>query len=647
MSPSPSSCSRCLQPIAVDAASGLCASCSKQLETSKPEGTPDGNTRTWGGETTRSRLRAAPAGYDLFRYLGGGGMGDVFLAREHAAERTVAMKFLRSAANPASVERFLTEVRALARIDHPNIVRFYAVDLDRPDPHFTMEYAAGGTLAEHVKAEGPLPVREAAEIGAKLARAIHAAHQADILHRDLKPSNIVVAADGTPKLSDFGLAKRTDIDEELTRTTQSIGTPAFMPPEQISRSHGEFGPASDVYGLGATLYYLLTGRPPFDDAAQDVIFRQVRFDPPTRLRSLRAEVPRELEAIVLKCLEKNASDRYPSGAKLADDLEGFLAGQRPDAPILTPARRAKLWVKRHRASIAFSFLGVVALAVTFILGFESKSVPPPPVDLAEEYRKELAAGRAVTLVPEKGLPPWFRIVSGRASITEAKDFKEAEGAAAMESLNASLIELLPDPGIDRYVVKAELMFLDRRSTEERKDPLKPLDQFPTSRIGLYIGGADAAADQGATAHTFFALNYREFIPFEMRKITPTGDADFSPGVMAVHPDLNMIGHMYNIPPSVRFPLVDRLPGRWWPMRFEVTKDGVRAFFGNRQIKENKPFSTMSAEAIQQKQEDVRRYLATERNLPYAEGTWSPRQSIGLWTTGATAAFRKIIVEPLP
>jgi hypothetical protein len=592
-------------------------------------------------------MRPAPAGYDLYRYLGGGGMGDVYLAREHAAERTVAMKFLRAAASPTSVERFLTEVRALARIDHPNIVRFYAVDFERADPHFTMEYAAGGTLAEQVKTEGPLPVREAATIAAKLARAIHAAHESKILHRDLKPSNIVITADGTPKLSDFGLAKRTDIDEELTRTTQSIGTPSFMPPEQVSRSHGEFGPASDVYGLGATLFHLLTGRPPFDDPAQDVVLRMVRFDPPPRLRSLRAEVPLELEAIVLKCLEKKADDRYASGAELAADLERFLAGEKPEAPPMTPARRAKLWVKRNRAALALALLSAVVVASAFLFGRGSTPVPPPPVDLAEEYKKELQAGRAVALVPDKGLPPWFRIVAGRVSVSEAKDFKEAEGAAAIESLNACLVELLPDPGIDRYVVKAQMMLLDRRSSDERKQPLQAIDQFPTSRIGFYVGGVDAAADKGAMAHTFLALSYREFIPFEMRKIVPSGDADFSAGVLAVHPDANLIDHLHNSPPSVRFPTVDRLPGRWWPMRIEVTKEGVRAFFGTRQITENKPFATLDPESLQVKKEDMRKIAATNLRLPFAETTWGPRQSIGLWSKGASAAFRNVVIEPLP
>ena len=289
------SCSRCQQPLAVESAGGLCDVCSKALETSRESATPHSpqledatvsryerdvgaktllggataGTGTWDGEI---RLRPAPIGYDLFRHLGGGGMGDVYLAREHTSERMVAIKFLRSTHNAVAIDRFLTEVRALGRIEHPHIVRALATDFNRSDPFFTMEFVAGGTLTDRVKANGPLASIEAARVIASAARAVHAGHAANVLHRDIKPSNILIAADGTPRVSDFGLAKRTDRDDENTQGSGPLGTPSFMPPEQVSRKHGEIGPHSDVYGLGATLYYLVTGQAPFSgDSASTII----------------------------------------------------------------------------------------------------------------------------------------------------------------------------------------------------------------------------------------------------------------------------------------------------------------------------------------------------------------------------------------
>ena len=283
-------------------------------------------------DETRTRLPTPPPGYDLLRLLGGGGMGDVFLAREHATERIVAMKFLRATGNPFAIERFLTEVRAVARLDHPNIIRIFATDFLRSEPYFTMEHASGGTLASRVVENGPLPADDAARIIAIVARAVETAHRTGVLHRDLKPSNVLLTDRGDPIVADFGLAKRTDLNEGLTIGTSPLGTPGFMPPEQVSRRHGKSGVYSDIYGLGETLYYLLTGRPPFTGESVLEIAAQVENTLPERLRALRPELPAALEGIVLKCLEKDPAHRYTTAANLANDLERFLAGQKPSAP---------------------------------------------------------------------------------------------------------------------------------------------------------------------------------------------------------------------------------------------------------------------------------------------------------------------------
>ena len=217
----------------------------------------------------------------------------------------VALKFLQRPGHQGAFDRFGVEVKSLGALDHPNIIRFYSSDFLRSTPYFTSEYAAGGCLLQKLEAEGPLDPKEAARLMAIVARAIDAAHSAKVIHRDLKPSNIVLMKDGRPKVSDFGLAKRLDSDDDLTEGSGPLGSPPYMAPEQTGRNEGAIDARTDVYGLGATLYHLVTGRRPFT-GLQDEVISKVRSEPPIPPRSVRREVPRELEAIILKCLEKGA-----------------------------------------------------------------------------------------------------------------------------------------------------------------------------------------------------------------------------------------------------------------------------------------------------------------------------------------------------
>ena len=260
----------------------------------------------------RVPLPTAPAGYEILGELGLGGMGAVYLAREVIPDRLVAIKFLRRPGNQSAYDRFLVEVRALAALDHPNIIRVLATDFFRSDPFFTTEYFPNGSLLKKVEEYGPLDPFEAARIMAAAAPAVYAANQKDVIHRDLKPSNILLTADGVPKVADFGLAKRLDQNDELTNSTGALGSPPYMAPEQTGK-HGPEGvdARTDVYGLGATLYHLVTGHRPFVGDTPDEVMSRVLVDPPPPPRTVRLEVPRELEAIILKCLEKEPSRHIP------------------------------------------------------------------------------------------------------------------------------------------------------------------------------------------------------------------------------------------------------------------------------------------------------------------------------------------------
>jgi serine/threonine protein kinase len=266
--------------------------------------------------------------YEILEELGRGGMGVVYKARQVRLNRTVALKMI-LAGNEASAQalwRFRREAQAVGRLQHLHIVQVHAAGMHEGRRFLVLEYVEGGSLARQIDGN-PWSAHRAAELVARLARAIHAAHQAGIIHRDLKPSNILLTADGTPKITDFGLAKCLDTDTGQTRTGDVLGTLSYMAPEQAEGRVKEVGPAADVYALGAILYELLTSRPPFRAAAPLDLLAELVAEVPLPPSRRCTAVPASLDTICLKCLEKVPAQRYASAEALAEDLERFLAGQ--------------------------------------------------------------------------------------------------------------------------------------------------------------------------------------------------------------------------------------------------------------------------------------------------------------------------------
>jgi serine/threonine protein kinase/Flp pilus assembly protein TadD len=308
-------------------------------------------------------------GYEILGELGRGGMGIVYKARQLALNRLVALKLIRSgaAAGPEELHRFRIEAKVIALLQHPNIVQIYEVGEHDGQPYLALELVEGSSLHERIKT-APLPAREAARLAGLLARAMHAVHQRGVIHRDLKPANVLLTADGTPKISDFGLAKRVDVDLGQTSSGAVVGTAQYMPPEQARGHIRQIGPLSDVYALGAVLYETLTGRPPFQAATvYDTLALVVSAEPPPPSR-LQPAVPRDLETICLKCLQKEPAKRYASALALAEDLDRFLA----DRPILArrtpPWERAIKWIRRRPAvaALLLSIAATLALLVAVL-----------------------------------------------------------------------------------------------------------------------------------------------------------------------------------------------------------------------------------------------------------------------------------------
>jgi serine/threonine-protein kinase len=304
------------------------------------------------------------AGYEILGELGRGGMGVVYKARQIGLNRLVALKMV-LAGGHASAEhlaRFHTEAEAVARLQHTNIVQIFEVGDQAGLPYFSLEFVDGGSLAEKIGRK-PLPPREGAALVEQLARAMDFAHQHGIVHRDLKPMNVLMTRSGLPKITDFGLAKRLEGDSSQTRSGTLMGTPSYMAPEQARGEVHEIGPSADLYALGAILYECLTGRPPFVGATMLDTLEQVRSREPLPPSGLQPSVPRDLETICLKCLQKEPGKRYGACQELADDLHHFLAGEPIRARPVGSLERFWRWCRRNpriAAMTATIFLLLVA-----------------------------------------------------------------------------------------------------------------------------------------------------------------------------------------------------------------------------------------------------------------------------------------------
>ena len=309
--------------------------------------------------------------YEILAEIARGGMGIVFKARQQKLKRIVALKMILSGklADVADIERFHREARAAGQLKHPNIVSIHEIGEHEGHHYFTMDYIDGHSLSDEVRDES-LPPRRAAELTMKVANAIEFAHQRGTLHRDLKPANILIDGENQPHVTDFGLAKVVGDDKtrsELTASGQILGTPSYMPPEQAAGKHSHIGPTSDIYSLGAVLYACLTGRAPFvADSPVDTLLQVVRNEP-VYPRRLNSAIPRDLETICLKCLEKEPHKRYGKAALLADDLDRFLQGRNVTARPVGVVTRSLRWCRRNK-SLAAASLVVLVLTLTLAIG---------------------------------------------------------------------------------------------------------------------------------------------------------------------------------------------------------------------------------------------------------------------------------------
>jgi serine/threonine-protein kinase len=372
----PRTCPECGSGLA-ETAEGLCAACLLRQALDGGEEEAAATLPLRGAREGASGAGARRLGrYELLGEIARGGMGVVYKARQEGLDRVVALKLILSGqlASEAEVRRFHTEARAAANLQHPNIVAIHEVGEQDGQHWFSMDYVAGRNLAD-LAGGAPLAAPRAARYVRVLAEAIHYAHGRGTLHRDLKPQNVLVDELDQPRITDFGLAKILGDESSLTVSGAVMGSPSYMAPEQAAGRNELIGPWTDVYALGAILYEMLAGRPPFAEAAPMATIRKVMESEPAPPRSLCHEVPPDAETICLKCLEKSPSRRYASARELADDLGRFLRGEAIRARPPGFLDRLDRWA-RLRPGLAFTLLALAAFygfhLVLFGLGAEGE-----------------------------------------------------------------------------------------------------------------------------------------------------------------------------------------------------------------------------------------------------------------------------------
>jgi serine/threonine protein kinase/Tfp pilus assembly protein PilF len=367
------SCGKCGAEFFSDASQEFCSACLLEtaLFTNEPVAASDDCGAAQDAKTISARAAPADKGtdfgdYELLDEMGRGGQGLVYRARQKSLNRTVALKIigLGHLATKTHLKRFHLEAEAAASLDHPCIVPIYEIGERDGSCYFSMKLVEGGPLDEVVKHEA-MPQRRAAELIAKLARTVHYAHEHGVFHRDIKPGNVLLDAKGEPQLTDFGLARLAESESDVTQTIEVLGTPAYMAPEQARGRNGQATSATDVYGLGAVLYHLLTGQPPFAGGTTYETIRLVLETEPRQPRLVNPKVDRDLATICLKCLEKDPKRRYRSALTLAEDLERWLKHEPINARRIGVLSRAQKWVRRKPAIAALiaSLAALGALAV--------------------------------------------------------------------------------------------------------------------------------------------------------------------------------------------------------------------------------------------------------------------------------------------
>ncbi len=692
--PAPLSCTSCGNLLAARSATGMCPACAPLDPTqshhpSDPNGAPPAvlprndtpnaaadrtppqrgpdpyaPTEPDGALTTSAPAAPAerpwphaPAGYMFVNKIGRGGMGDVYLAHEALSNQFVALKFLRDPGDPQLLERFQLEFRALRALNHPNAVRVLGHDFQRADPYFVLELMEGGSLAERIdlkrKLGEPFAPAEAVGLIRKVAGAVAALHtcrghrlanNGGILHRDIKPANVLLTADGEPKLADFGLAKFLDASTVHTHGSGLVGTLRYMPPEQINGKNGELGFPADVYGLGATLYHLLTGRAPFVEEEFGELLVAVLTAAPEDPRALRGELTRGLSAVVMKCLEKDPRDRYPTVAAFLDALDRW--ADREQAPPVPFRQRARKWVKRNSRAVAVCAL-LVAAGTAGAVGAARPQPRPGPASAEADHdspkrlksvRTEFERTGAVALVPERGPPNWYDWPVGPSRLGQSP---LNDGACFFQAVGGlSMLELFR-PTTDRYQFTAQVQTVGAELDGQ---------QIAPPEVGVFLGHTLYPRAAGPPARGLLLFSF-----FDHDREKAAGrEPQQQPlrfGWRCMIGEAGKVASPHQTPFRVgTFTANDRFPTPWWTVTIDVSPELLVARWARAGGAEVELVRVTRAERLKafvtyriQAETVAKRAAGLFDHGPLPED-WNPTGGLGVWCNRARVAVKNVSVS---
>ena len=589
--------------------------------------TPQPRHSTLTCEQSAPRPRELPAipGYEVLGELGHGGMGVVYKVRNVGIGRIEALKMMVSP-KPHMIERFRQEIRAIAQFEHQRVVRIYAAGPADGQPYFTMEYIGGGSLSAHL---GRFKADRSAAVGllAKVAQAVHFLHTMNIIHRDLKPGNILLKDQDEPLVSDFGLAtfferemetaapEPSGADSQLTLTGAIVGTTSYMSPEQAGGRNRELTAATDVWALGVILYELVTGRRPFVGNDEAAVRNAILHSEPVSPRTLQPKIDRDLEAICLKCLQKEPLCRYPSAEALAQDLGCWLRGE----PILPERMPRRIWrrIRRHyvlsSVLLGIALLGVVLAAARYLADPERK---------LEAVQAKLARGESVTLIGATGGPAWESWLTGR----HASQTSTADGAFTIHSQGRATLALLRDPQVDRYSFRAEV--------RHEKGSLN-------AEVGIFFGLQEYEIGN----HVLFFFLRAGFDDTPMAPLPKSNPVYLSPYLYA---DAERIPVWDQEVAGRRPPLLKPAGpngGPWRQLEVEVTPEGLRGVWETQDI-----IGQITAIEVEK---NTRYALSTMQSIK-ADGVflkgitpkYCPRAPLGVYVYKGSVSFRHVVIEPI-
>jgi hypothetical protein len=649
---------------------GLCDACTqKQLETSRHTISTDeptasfqidaamkcATTNLWNASSPKVRHVKIPLGYVDEHFIDEGGMGLVFRALEVSTGRTVAIKMLHARKmSDDMIARFSVEAKALASLCHQNVVLLYEFNERAKPPYLVMEYVDGTSAHAQLKAKTRFEIKEAVQVIHQASLGVHAAHLCNVIHRDIKPSNLLINQKGLVKLTDFGLAKRLNENDDLTiHGGIAGGTPGYMAPEQVNPNLGEIAAATDVWGLGATLYCLLAGTPPYPATKNDVL--AVLMKDHKSVRTHRPEVSPVLEAIVQKCLTFEQADRYPSVEALASDLNNYLHN-RPTV-VRPPSWVGRLWHTARSLQTPTVVAWSLALLVLGIIGAsfftkQAERIAPQIIitdevrlqEYFEDCRQKLRDGKPVMLIGDDGAGPPKHVVWPFITYPFSKPMGN-NGAAHLVAGSHCVAELLDDPGIDRYILRGEFQQIGLGINNDNKPTVKT---ETVAEAGFALGRSRLKCTSGREIESFMTFAFqdgsKEQKEGQLKQATFTGRGIYFD---TSKKDFNLVG-TFNMGYLDFRPTVI-LPGLWRQLEVHVSPEEIMPRMGIKNEAMSNIVKPDGLPAPVRYLNEWRFHLKTDSTFPNDSAqdlAWNPRRPVGIWCQSSSVLLRNVEIIPV-